>query len=139
MINSWVCVDCGARQAAEGSCAACGNDPTLDMTQLRTREFMHDVELRAQLRREGRIRILGVGLGMLIVFGAWMVVPGYWNIRGRVYPGLPMFFDQWIFMALIGYGATKLLERMFAKKRFPYLRDDLTLDDEERPPVMKFR
>jgi hypothetical protein len=123
---SWVCIDCGARQASEGACAACHHEMTLDLRELRVREFMRDVDLRLAQRREGRIRFVGVGCGMLIVFGAWLI-PGYWKLRGLVYPGLPMFFDQWALMALVGYGVNVGLERVFKSKRFPYLDDNLRI------------
>jgi len=88
---------------------------------------MHDVDLRLQQRREGQFRLLGVVVGMGAIFALWLV-PAYWSARGTWYPGLPMFFDQWLFMALIGLGLSKLLEKKLVKRRFPFLRDDLTLD-----------
>jgi hypothetical protein len=122
----WVCIDCGARQPAEGACVACRNEMTADTRMLSIRELMHDVDLRLAQRREGRLRFVGVGLGMLVVGLAWMI-PGYWRLRGAVYPGLPFFFDQWGLMALTGYGVTVGLERLFRHKRFPYLDDNLNI------------
>ncbi len=55
------------------------------------------------------------------------MVPGYWSLRGTMYPGLPMFIDQWLFMALIGHGLSKLLEKLYSKPRFPYLDDNLQI------------
>ena len=74
-------------------------------------------------RREKRYRLLGVVVGMAAIFGLWLV-PGYWIIEAGF--RLPMLFDQWILMALVGFGLMKLLERR-ARRRFPYLRDDLTI------------
>lgn len=118
--NLWVCIDCGARQPAEGACAACRHELTLDTRDPKVRELMHDVDLRLAGQRESRFRFIGVLVGMTVIFGAWMI-PGYWDLRGRIYPGLPVFADQWIFMALIGFGLAKLLEKSLNKKRFPYL------------------
>ena len=124
--NKWVCIDCGARQAAEGPCAACKHEMTLDSTDSKVRELMYDVDLRLGQKRDGQFRMVGVLVGMGVVFALWMV-PGYWDARGRVYPGLPILADQWIFMALIGLGLSKFLEKKYSKKRFPYLDQNLNI------------
>nr|MBA2538473.1 hypothetical protein [Deltaproteobacteria bacterium] len=98
-----------------------GHDDTLDVRDVKVRELMRDVEQRLTDRREGRLRFLGVGIGMATVIALWMV-PGYSTIRQGM--ALPLFLDQLILMALIGFGVIKLL---MARKRFPYLRDDLTI------------
>lgn len=126
MVKPWVCIDCGARQDEQGACAACGHADTLDARDERVRELMRDVDLRLSDRREARLRFLGVGIGMVTVFALW-AVPGYWSLRGSVYPGLPMFFDQWALMAVIGFGVIKIGERLVTARRFPYLRDDLSM------------
>ncbi len=124
---NWVCIDCGARQASSGKCAACSHDDTLDLGDVNVCELMRDVDARLADRRESRLRFLGVIAGMAIVFGLW-AIPGYWSMRGIIYPGLPLLIDQWVLMALIALGIVKGCERVFATKRFPYLRDDLTID-----------
>ena len=126
MSDAWVCIDCGNRQPADGRCHACGHDPVLDLADVKVRELMADVERRLAGRRESRFRVLGMLSGMGIIVGLWFV-PGYWAARGSLYPGLPVLLDQWLFMALIGLGVQKLLERAFKRRRFPYLRDDLTI------------
>ena len=88
---------------------------------------MRDVELRLKLRREGRLRFAGVVVGMGVIFGLW-TQSFYWAARGHIYPGLPFFADQWIFMVLIGFGVAKVLEKSVGKLRFPYLRDDLSIE-----------
>ncbi|HEY5933935.1 MAG TPA: hypothetical protein VIU61_04855 [Kofleriaceae bacterium] len=123
MRDPWVCIDCGARQAEEGTCRACKHELTLDMKDAKVRELMYDVDLRLAQRREARFRFIGVAVGMVVVFGLWMV-PGYWAARGTLYPGLPMLIDQWLLMAGIGFGTAKLLEKLYSKKRFPYLSDN---------------
>jgi hypothetical protein len=57
------------------------------------------------------------------------MVPGYWALRGRLYPGLPIFADQWIFMALIGLGVSKLLFKYVGRARFPYLDEQHNITD----------
>src|SRR4051812_31101547 len=126
MTDPWVCIDCGARQADQGRCAACGHDDTLDARDEKVRELMHDVDRRLADRRDARFRWISVVCGMAIVFGLWLV-PGYWGLRGRAYPGLPIFAEQWAFMALIAFGVGKLLEKYIGKPRFPYLQPDLTI------------
>jgi hypothetical protein len=126
MVKPWVCIDCGARQDDKGACAACAHEDTLDARDERVRDLMRDVDMRLTDRREGRLRFLGVGIGMAIVFALWMV-PGYWSLRGKVYPGLPLFADQWMLMALIAFGVLKGGEKLFFKKRFPYLQSDMTM------------
>jgi hypothetical protein len=126
MTDPWVCIDCGARQADQGRCAACSHDDTLDARDERVRELMRDVDRRLADRRDARFRWIGVVGGMAIVFGLWLV-PGYWGLRGYAYPGLPVFADQWALMALIGFGIGKLLHKLVGKPRFPYLQDDLTI------------
>ncbi len=118
--NLRVCIDCGARQPADGPCATCHHEMTLDTRDEKVRELMRDVEDRLTGQRESRFRFLGVLTGMTVIFCLWMV-PGYWSLRGRLYPGLPIFADQWIFMALIGLGLSKVLTKLVGKKRFPYL------------------
>jgi len=125
--KTWVCIDCGGRQPTEGNCVACGHDPTLDIADEKVRELMRDVDLRLRLRRENRFRMIGVVVGMAVIFALW-TQPAYWRARGTLYPGLPMLFDQWLFMALIGFGLSKLLEKMSKGTRFPYLRDDLSIE-----------
>jgi hypothetical protein len=123
--NLWVCIDCGARQPAEGTCAACQHEMTLDTRDEQVRELMRDVDDRLTRQRESRFRFLGVLVGMTVIFCLWMV-PAYWDARGRIYPGLPFLSDQWIFMVLIGLGIAKLLQNKVGKRRFPYL-DTITL------------
>jgi hypothetical protein len=126
MQKPWVCIDCGGRQDDAGTCLACGHEDVLDARKEDTRQLMHDVDRRLADRREDRLRFLGVGLGMATIFLLWLV-PGYWSVRGTVYPGLPFLFDQWIFMALIGFAILKLGKRVFKTSRFPYLNSDLTM------------
>jgi hypothetical protein len=126
MTNPWVCIDCGARQEDKGSCRACGHEDTLDARVENVRDLMRDVDLRLADRRESRLRFLGVGIGMAIIFALW-TVPGYWGLRGTIYPGLPLFIDQWALMAIIAFGVIKGGEKLFFKKRFPYLNADHTI------------
>jgi ribosomal protein L40E len=120
MRNPWVCLDCGARYAEAGNCRDCGKEDVLDARREDVRALMADVELRLGDRREARIRWFAVVVSIAIIVGAWLV-PGYWSLRGTLYPGIPFLLDQWIFMALLGFGILKLGERVFAHKRFPYL------------------
>lgn len=125
MADRWVCLECGARQPAPGPCRACKHeDDTLDLEDLKVRELMVDVEQRLVDQREKRLRFLGVGVGMITVFLLWLV-PGFWTIREAF--GLPFLLDQWLLMAGIGLATMAILTRMLARKRFPYLADDLSV------------
>ena len=85
MGEPWVCLDCGARQPAAGKCAACGADETHDMGRENVRELMRDIDQRLHDRRETLSRWLGVVVGVGVIFALWLV-PGYWSLRGTVYP-----------------------------------------------------
>jgi len=123
MTNTWVCLDCGGRQDAAGACRACNADEVLDARKEDVRGLMADVDLRLGDRREARIRWTAVVIAIAIIVVAWMV-PGYWSLRGVIYPGLPFLVDQWAFMAILGLGILKLGERVFGhQKRFPYLNE----------------
>ncbi len=124
MNDPWVCIECGTRRADEAACIKCKHDITLDMRDEKVCELMRDIDDRLRNRRENRFRMIGVVTGMAVIFGLWMI-PGYWSLRGTAYPGLPLFIDQWVFMALIGFGLSKLLERTVGGRRFPYLGSDL--------------
>lgn len=120
----FVCLDCGARQATSGKCGACGHDDTLDMRDEKVRELMRDTEERLERSREGKLRFVGVVIGIGVVVCLWMI-PGYWD--ATIFIHLPVLFDQWLLMALIGFGAMKGLEKVFGRKRFPYLGNDLVV------------
>ena len=122
---NWVCIDCGARQPEQGKCRTCGHDDTLDLRDEKVRELMRDVDMRITDRREARFRYLGVGVGMAIVILLW-TLPGYWDLRHH-YFALPALMDQWFLMAVIGLGIVKGGTKIFAKRRFPYLQDDLSV------------
>ncbi|MFN0251405.1 MAG: hypothetical protein ACKV2T_31305 [Kofleriaceae bacterium] len=120
MTNPWVCIDCGSRQPERGTCRTCSKGDTLDARDERTRELMSDVDLRIRQKAESRARMIGVAIGIGTIGALWLV-PGYWSLRGTLYPGIPFYFEQWFFMAVIGLVVSKLLEKRLAKKRFPYL------------------
>ena len=122
MSSTWVCLECGARQPRAGACVSCHEPVTHDMSTEQVRELMRDIDQRSRDRGETLARWIGVVTGLAIVFGAWLI-PGYWSLRGSVYPGLPFLFDQWLVMALIGLVVMKLLQRKLARRRFPYLED----------------
>lgn len=114
--DPWVCLECGHRQASSGACAACRREDTLDLRDEKVRDLAADVDQRRADQREKRARFVGVVVGMAVVFGMWLV-PGYWTVQ-RAF-ALPLYFDQWILMAVIGFGVMKLIGR--SKPRFPYL------------------
>ncbi len=120
MTDPWVCIDCGSRQTDSGECRACRKSDTLDARKEQTRELMYDIDLRIMQKSEARARMIGVAVGIGTIAALWLV-PGYWSMRGTLYPGLPFLADQWFFMAVIGVIVSKLLEKHLAKKRFPYL------------------
>src|SRR5215813_4203245 len=104
----WVCVECGARQAEAGACAACGKGEVMDARREDIRELMRDIDMRLSDKRDAIVRWVGVIAGCAVVFGCWLI-PGYWSLRGRLYPGLPFLFDQWALMILIAFGVIKLV------------------------------
>lgn len=94
----------------------------MDSQREDVRELMRDVDLRLGLKREALVRWLSVAIGCGVIVACWMI-PGYWQLRGSLYPGLPALFDQWLLMILIAFGLTKLLGRN-KPQRFPYLDGD---------------
>lgn len=121
----WICVECGGRQAEAGACQRCGTPAVLDGRLAHVRELMADIDLRASLRREARQRMLSVAFGIVPVFLLWLV-PGFWSTRHRLF-ALPMLFDQWLLMIGFALLAMKVLQRLPAVKRFPYLDDNQQL------------
>jgi len=115
--GSWICLECGARQPESGPCRACGKDDTLDGRSVEVRELMRDVETRLHHQRDTRFRFIGAGAGIVAIIALWFV-PHYWEFRESM--ALPFYFDQWILMALIGFGLNRLLLARFSKPRFPY-------------------
>lgn len=120
MDGNYCCTQCGNRQAGEGTCSRCGSDTIHDLRSRRTRDFMEEIESRLRDQREGRIRAASVIGGMGVVILAWFV-PGYADLRGTAYPGLPIFADQVIFMIVAALGIHFALDRVFKGQRFPYL------------------
>lgn len=120
MTEPWVCLECGARQAEAGTCRACSEPTTHDMRKEDVRDLMRDIDQRQRDRVEKLSRWTGVVVGVGLVGVAW-IIPGYWSLRGTVYPGLPFLFDQWLLMAVLGLGVMFVMQRALAKQRFPYL------------------
>jgi hypothetical protein len=89
------------------------------------RELLYDIDLRMALRHESRTRYASVAIGIGAVIVLWLL-PGFWSARAQ-YFALPMLFDQWMLMIALAYGTMKFLDRHPAKRRFPYLRDDLSI------------
>jgi hypothetical protein len=110
-----------------GVCIACRHDDTLDARKEDVRVLMQDVDQRLADRRERLVRFGGVAVGILLVFVLWLI-PGYWSVRGTIYPALPVLFDQWILIGLVCFLIVKLGGRSFrVASRFPYLTSDLTM------------
>ena len=126
--GNYCCTQCGHRQAGEDRCGRCGSDTIHDLRSRRTRDFLEEIESRLRDQREGRIRTASVIGGMGLVIAAWFV-PGYADLRGTAYPGLPIFADQVIFMIVLALGIHWGLDRTFAGKRFPWI--------ESLPPAEK--
>lgn len=96
----------------------------LDLGKSDTVDLLFDIETRLRLRRETRIRLGSVAVAVGFVLVLW-TVPGYWSLRGRLYPGLPLFADQFAFMIALGFGLMKLVERRYrGVRRFPYISDE---------------
>lgn len=119
-MTTLACPECGHRQSAGDRCGACNYDGLLDLANARHVELLHDIDRRRRDKRNDRVRLASVGLAMAIVFALWLV-PGYWHLRGRVYPGLPLLADQFALMIALAYGLSKLLERLAPRSKFPYL------------------
>lgn len=117
------CPECGHRQDTGDRCASCCYDGMLDLANEQHVELLRDIDRRRRDKHSDRCRLLAVGISLAIVFTLWLT-PGYWSLRGRYYPGLPLLADQFFFMIVIALGVWKLLERRAPKPRFPYLDGD---------------
>ena len=117
------CPECGHRQDSGDRCGGCTYDGLLDLDDPRHVELLRDIDRRRRDKHTDRVRVLSVGIAMAIVFAAWLV-PGYWKLRGTIYPGVPLFADQFAFMILIALGVSKLLAKTAPKSKFPYLGDE---------------
>ena len=127
--NPWVCIECGGRQAEGGRCRACGAEDVLDARKEEVRGLMADVDLRRGLRREAQLRWGAVAIAVGTVFALWLV-PGYWSLRGKLYPGLPFYADQWGFMIALGALLMAAGKRVLGgRPRFPYLDEQQQLLD----------
>ncbi len=95
----------------------------LDLGNARHVELLRDIDRRRLDKHADRVRIISVVIAIAIVFALWLV-PGYWSVRGRYYPGLPLLADQFIYMILIALGISKLLARTAPRPKFPYVGED---------------
>ena len=118
-----VCPECAHRQDAGDRCGRCNYDGMLDLTNARHVELLRDIDRRRKDKRNDRVRLASVALSMGIVFALWLV-PGYWDLRGTFYPGLPLLADQFALMIALAFGISKLLEKTAPPSKFPYLDDD---------------
>ncbi|HEY1556537.1 MAG TPA: hypothetical protein VGF94_16995 [Kofleriaceae bacterium] len=121
MTEPWICLECGARQASSGRCAACGNPDMHDAALEQVRDLMRDIDQRARDRHETRARWIGVVVGIAVVVALWCV-PGFWTARAAGF-ALPFLFDQWLLMAALGLGVMWLVQRARPRPRFVYLDD----------------
>jgi hypothetical protein len=123
------CPECGHRQDGDAAtdtarrCGRCNYDGLLDLDNPRHVDLLRDIDHRRRDKRNDRVRIASVGFAMLTVFALWLV-PGYWDLRGTFYPGLPLLADQFALMIALAFGISKLLEKTAPPSKFPYLDDD---------------
>ena len=116
----FVCIQCGRRQPAAERCTGCGEDNLLDLAKDQTRELLMDIDQRLRDRREARLRMLAVAIGIAAVVVLWGI-PGYWRFRNETI-ALPFFLDQVVLMVVVAFAATKLLEQAWpGKKKFPFI------------------
>jgi hypothetical protein len=117
----WCCVLCGQRQDEQRPCPRCDEDP-VDLRQPDVRLLLEDIEDRQRDGRDRRRTWIAVAVAMVVVIGLWLV-PGWWQLRGRLYPGLPFFMDQWAIMVLVALLTRWALARRPYRARFPFLAE----------------
>jgi hypothetical protein len=117
------CPECAHRQPDGDRCGSCNYDGLLDLDNPRHVELLRDIDHRRSDKRNDRVRLASVAISMTIVFALWLV-PGYWSVRGKYYPGLPLLADQFALMIAIAYGVSKLLEKTAPPSKFPYVDRD---------------
>lgn len=82
------CPECAHRQDDGTRCGSCGYDGLLDLGDSRHVELLRDIDRRRRDKYNDRARKGSVLIAMVVVGALWLV-PGYWSVRGRWYPGLP--------------------------------------------------
>lgn len=112
----FVCPECATRQPQAPLCTFCGYDGLLDLDNERHVELLRDIDMRQRDRYESRMRMVAVAIAMISVVALWCV-PGFWSARSRAF-AMPFLADQWLLMAVIGFGITKIADRFAPRGRF---------------------
>jgi hypothetical protein len=114
----WACSDCGNVQGAQGKCGRCNSDPLLDMRDVRVRDALVQEDDARKDSREGRVRWLGVGVGIV------SVVAACFSVREIALFAASFFGGGFVVMAAgLGIATMATLKVVLPfKPRFPQLR-----------------
>jgi hypothetical protein len=97
-------MDCGARQAEGGACAACKEDPVLDLADPSVRAMLIDEDVRRREKRGDRVRYASVPVSIATVV-LFLSVGG-----AAILPSGP-FLSYWIgAMVAVALGVMKLAD-----------------------------
>jgi hypothetical protein len=117
----WICSRCARRAESGAECARCRTDSMYDLRSQRMRELLSERQDRLVHERDARVNKLCALAGVVIVVLAAKFVPGYWKLRGDIYPGLPFFIDQLLLMAGVGLVARFAIDRIMPQPPFGFV------------------
>ena len=118
---TFACPECSHRQEAGDRCGKCNYDGLLDLSKLRNRELLRDIDRRAEDKHDDRVRKLSVAIAMGGIIACWFI-PGFWSMRMQAF-ALPLLLDQWLLMLGLAMLIMKVWERYPPKKKFPWVDD----------------
>lgn len=119
----FICMDCGKQAADGGRCTGCGEDPLLDLRDPEVRMALMDDDERRLQKRDHQMILIAVPIAM-VIFGALMLLsPFRWLMTSVEINAGPVALRIVLTMALMGYGISRLLLRLFpTPQRFAFLR-----------------
>jgi hypothetical protein len=117
----FACMRCGARAALGGACAACGDDPLLDLRDPASRELLSDEDDRRRSQLENRRRILCTAAAV-VAMGLPCLLSS--DVATFVLHLAPLFLGPIAGAGILFLSLFVLSKAIWPwRPRYPYLRD----------------